>query len=63
MSALSEDDAYAALQAAGFGLHTTWRLITGSNGGHRYAWRGTYRTRRHRTWIAVWAQVVEDGQV
>lgn len=63
MSAHSEHDAYQALQAAGFGLHTTWGIITGSNGGYRYAWRGDYRTRRRRTWVAVWAEVVKDGQV
>lgn len=56
----AESDAYDALAAAGFSY--TCRYLQFGPVVARYFWarRGAYRTRRHRSLRAVWAQVVED---
>lgn len=56
----AESDAHDALLAAGFGY--TCRYLQFGPVIVRYFWakRGAYRTRRHRSIRAVWAQVQAD---
>ena len=57
----AESAAYDAVLAAGFGL--TCRHFSFGPVGVRYYWieRGAYRTRRHRSIRAAWAQAQREG--
>ena len=57
----AESAAHDALLAAGFGLHIRYLRRGLAIVCYYWATRGAYRTRRHRSIRAVWAQVQEDA--